>query len=68
MWMQKVEETRSGLWTSVHGRAALDFVSSSGCGVQMVAEPTHIDEGVPDLVLKDVHDLVKVRGGPLIET
>ena len=48
--------------TAVHGRAALDFVSSSGCE-QMVTEPTHIHGEVPDLVLTDVHDLVEVRGG-----
>ena len=36
--------------TTVHGKAAFDFVSSSDCE-QKVTEPTHVDEGVPDLVL-----------------
>ena len=49
---------RSGL--CLHGRAALDYASSSGCE-QMGAEPTHIDVGVPGLVLTSVHDLVEVR-------
>ena len=48
--------------TTVHGRAALDYVSSSGCE-QMVTEPTHIDGGALDLVLTSVHDLVEVRVG-----
>ena len=46
--------------TTVHGRAALDYVSSSGYE-QMVMEPTHVDGGLPDLVLISVHDLVAVR-------
>ena len=55
--------------TTVHGSAALDFVSSSSCE-QMVTEPTHIDGGGggPDLVLTDVHDLVEVRGGSPVAT
>ena len=39
--------------TNLHGRAARDFASSSGCE-QMVTELTHIDGGVLDLVLTDV--------------
>ena len=53
--------------TTVHGRAALDFVSTSGCE-QMVTEPIHIDVGGPDLVLTEVHDLVEVGAGLPIET
>ena len=48
--------------TTVHGNTALDFVSSSGCE-KMVTEPTHVDGGVPDLLLTDVHDLFEVRVG-----
>ena len=29
----------------------------------MVTEPTHIEGGVPDLALTDVHNLLEVRGG-----
>ena len=42
------------------GRAARDFASSSGYE-QMVTEPTHIDEGVLDLVLTDIPDVVEYR-------
>ena len=48
--------------TTVHSRAALDFVSPLGYD-QMVTEPTHIDGGVLDFVLISVHDLVEVRVG-----
>ena len=51
----------------MHGRAAIDFVSLSGCE-QMVTEPTHIDGGVPHLVLIDVHNLVEVRVGSPVGT
>ena len=51
----------------MHGRTALHFASSSGCE-QMVTEPTHMDGAILDLVLKDVHDLVKVRVGLSVET
>ena len=53
--------------TTVHGRAALDFVSSSGYE-QMVTEPTHIDGGVPNLVLTSVHDLFEVWVGSPVGT
>ena len=46
----------------MHGRPALDFASPAGCE-QMVTESTHIDEGVLDLVLIDVYDIVEVRVG-----
>ena len=39
-----------------HGRAAHDFVSSSGCE-QMATEPTHIDGGGLTLLLTDVPDI-----------
>ena len=42
--------------TTVHGRATLDFASSTGCE-QMVTEPAHINGGV----LEYVHYLVEVR-------
>ena len=45
----------------------LVFASSSGCE-QMVTDPTHIDEGIFDLVLTDAHDLVEVRVGYLVGT
>ena len=45
--------------TNLHGSAARDFVSSSGCE-QMVTEPTHIDGGVLALVLTDFPDVVVV--------
>ena len=43
----------------MHGRAASDFASLSGCE-QMVTEPTHLDRKVLDLVLTDVPDIVGV--------
>ena len=46
--------------TIVHGRAARDFTSSSGCE-KMVKEPTYIDEDVLDLVPTDDPDLVGGR-------
>ena len=52
--------------TTVHGKAAVDFVSSSGCE-QMVTEPTHVDGGVPDLVLS-VHDLGEIWDGSPVVT
>ena len=42
------------------GKVARDFAFSSGCE-QIVTKPTHIDEGVIDLVLTDVPDVVGVR-------
>ena len=36
------EECLGSPTTGLHGRAARDFASSSGCE-QMVTEPTHID-------------------------
>ena len=33
-----------------------------------MTEPTHIDEGVPDLMLTNVPDLVEVRSGSLVGT
>ena len=54
------EEWLGSSTTTVHGRNALDFVSSADCE-QLVTEPTHINGGVPDLVLSNVHDLVEVQ-------
>ena len=63
MWMLIM---RSGLpgysSTTVRCRAVYDLSSSSGWQ-QMVTQPTHIDGGVLDLVLTDVHDLVEVWVG-----
>ena len=39
-----------------------DCALSSGCE-QMVADPTHIDGGVLDLVATDIPDVVEVRFG-----
>ena len=61
------EEELGSSTTTVHGRAALDFASLSGCE-QIVTEPTHIDRGVLDLVLTDAHHLVGVRVGSLIRS
>ena len=47
----------------LHGRAACDLVSSSGCEQQMVMESTDIDRGVLHFVLTDVPDVVGVRVG-----
>ena len=51
----------------MHGRAARDFASSSGCK-QMVTEPTRLDGGVLDLVLTDVLDVVGVRADSPVGT
>ena len=53
------EEWLGSSRTDVHGRAALEFATLSGCS-QLVRGPTHRDGGVLDLVLTDVPDLVKV--------
>ena len=47
---------------NLHGRAARDFVSSSGCE-QMVSEPTHIEGRVTD-----ISDIVGVRVGSPVGT
>ena len=57
----------SSTTTTVHGRAVLDFVSSSGCE-QTATEPTYIDRGVVELIVTDVHDLVGIRVGLPIGT
>ena len=54
------EERLASSTITVHGRAALNFASSAGCG-QMVTEPTHFDGGVLDLLLTDIYDLVEIR-------
>ena len=52
---------------NLHGRAAHDFASSSGCE-QMIMEPTHIDVGELGLVLTVVPDVVGVRVYLPVET
>ena len=64
--------THHGEWLgsstiNLHGRAALCFALSSGCE-QIVAEPTHIEGRMFDLVLTDVPDVVGVRIGSLVVT
>ena len=61
------EECFESSTTNLHGSAARDFASSSGCE-QMVTEPTQIDGGVLDLVLTDVFDIVGVRVGSSVGT
>ena len=61
------EEWLGSSTTNLHGRAARDFVSSSGYE-QMVTEPTHIDGRVLDLVLTDIPDVVGVRVGSHVGT
>ena len=53
-----LEEWLRSSTTTAQGRAVFDFESSLGCE-QMVTEPTHIGGGVLDLVLTDVHDLLR---------
>ena len=56
------EEWLGSSTTTLLGRAARDFASSSGCE-QMVKKPKHIDRIVSALVVTDVPDLVKVWVG-----
>ena len=51
----------------MHGRAALAFASTAGCE-QMATMPTHIDGGVLDLFLTDVHALVEIQAGSSVGT
>ena len=51
------EECIGSSMTNLHGRAARDSASSSGCE-QLITEPTHTDIGVLNLVLTDVPDIV----------
>ena len=51
----------------MHDRAALNFASLSGCE-QMAAKPTHIDDGVLDLMLTNAHDPAGVPVGSRIGT
>ena len=53
--------------TTLHGRAAPNFTSSSGCE-QIVSEHTHIAGGVLDLVLTDVPGLIGLRVGSTLRT
>ena len=46
--------------TNQHGRKAMDFTISSGC-TQIVNELTDQDDGVLDLVITDVPDIVNVE-------
>ena len=48
----------------MRGRVALDFASSLGCD-QIIADPTHIDGGVLDLVLTDVHNPIECVYSPV---
>ena len=50
----------------MHCRAARDAASSSYCK-QMITEPTHIDGGVLDLVLTDVHYIAGDEVASLLE-
>ena len=60
------EEWLGSSTTTVLGRAALKFASPLGCE-QMVMESTHIDGGVFDSVLTDVHGLLEIRvGSPVV--
>ena len=43
--------------TNLHGIAAFDFVTVSGCD-QLVVGPTHAHGGTLDLLMTDVPDLV----------
>ena len=45
--------------TNLHGYAAFDFVTVSGCD-QLVVSPTHACGGTLDLLMTDVPDLVRV--------
>ena len=45
--------------TNRHGVAAFDFATVSGCD-QLVVGPTHAPDGILDLLMTDVTDLVRV--------
>ena len=45
--------------TNSHGVAAFDFATVSGCD-QLVVGPTHASDGILDLLMTDVPDLIKV--------
>ena len=49
--------------TKLHGVAAFDFTTVSGCD-QLVVRPTHARGGTPDLLMTDVPDRVKVAAVP----
>ena len=42
-----------------HGVAAFDFATVSGCD-QLVVGPTHTRDGTFDVLMADVHNLVRV--------
>ena len=45
--------------TNSHGVAAFDFATVSGCD-QLVVGPTHARDGILDLLMTDVSDLIQV--------
>ena len=45
--------------TNRHGVEAFDFATVSGCD-QLVVGPTHAHAGTLDLLMTDVHDLVRI--------
>ena len=52
---------------NLHGRAACDVTSSSGCE-QMVTESKHVDGEMLGLVVTDVPNIVGVRVGSPVRT
>ena len=64
--MHTVEWLGSSM-TNLPGKAARDFASSSCCE-HIVTKPSHIDEGVLDLVLTDSPDIVGVRVDSIVGT
>ena len=52
-------ESLGSTTTNGHGDAAFDFATVSGCD-QLVVGPTHARDGILDLLLTDVPDLILV--------
>ena len=53
--------------TNLHGRSVRDFTSSLECE-QMIAENTHVNGGLLDLVMTDVPDVIGIRVDSAIGT